>query len=408
MPEYREIPGAVTAPRGFKAAAVHCGIKQQAEDLALIVSDCPAAAAATVTTNTFRAAPTFVTQEAVSNGIAQVIVANSGCANAATGEQGMSDARTMARLAAEATGVAAEDVIVCSTGIIGRRLPMDKVAEGIKQAAQRLTYEGGEEAARGIMTTDTAPKLVAVEFEVAGVTCRLGGICKGAGMICPQMATMLCFLTTDAAIEAPLLRSALLAAVEHSFNCITVDGDMSTNDTVAILANAQAGNRPLAAADDEGYFAFRQALDFVTQTLAKKIAADGEGCSKFIEIVVTGAQSWEQARMVGRAVANYNLFKTAIYGGDFNWGRIAAALGSSKVPVDPAAVTIRLQGITAWQGRPVELDMKECRSALEGRQVSVEIDLGLGQATARVWTCDLTPDYVHSNAAYEVPESQGD
>ncbi len=404
MSEFRRIPGAVTAPRGFKAAAVNCGIKPGTYDLALILSDQPAAAAATVTTNTFRAAPTYVTQEVVSDGVAQAVVANSGCANAATGEEGMRNARAMRRLAGEALGIKVEDVIVCSTGHIGDQLPMDKIASGIEVAAGQLSEDAGEEAARGIMTTDTVPKFVAVEFEVAGTTCRLGGICKGAGMICPNMATMLCFLTTDVAIDAELLRAALREAVECSFNCITVDGDMSTNDTVAILANGAAGNAKLTSAEDDGYLAFREALNFATQTLAKNIAADGEGCSKFIEIVVTGAESWEQAREVAKAVANYNLVKTAIYGGDFNWGRVAAAIGSSRVSIDPANVTIRIQGMTAWDGQVADYDLAEGCKALEAKEVRVEVGLGLGHAVATVWTCDLTPEYVRSNAAGEVCE----
>ena len=264
MNQFREIPGAVTAPQGFLAAAINCGIKPHQADLSLVCSERAATAAVTVTTNRFRAAPTYVTQEHAADGCARAIVTNSGKANAATDERGWAMARQMTELAGEALGIPASEVLVCSTGHIGDLLPMDKIAAGLPRLAAALRSDGGEEAARGIMTTDTFPKHMAVEFDAGGKPVRLGGICKGAGMICPNMATMLCFLTTDLGLPADLLRPALREAVDRSFNCVTVDGDMSTNDTVIMLANGASGVS-VTHAEDPGYLAFVQALRHVTR-----------------------------------------------------------------------------------------------------------------------------------------------
>lgn len=393
------IDGGITAPQGFSGAAVNCGVKPEALDLALIYSDRPAAASATVTTNTFRAAPTFIAQEHTANGQAQAIVANSGNANAATGPKGMENAQQMAQLAGQTLGLPPEDVVVCSTGHIGIQLPMDNIAAGIAQASSRLSRDNPELVARGIMTTDTFPKMVSVQFEVAGTAVKMGAIAKGAGMICPHMATMLCFITTDLAIAPDILRTSLREAVEHSFNCISIDGCMSTNDTVAILANGAAGNSVLTSSQSEGYEAFMAALGYVTRELAKMIARDGEESTKFVEITVTGAQSWEQARQVGHAIANYNLLKCSIYGEDFNWGRLAAALGSSRQSFDPASVTLTLAGMTVWdRGGVVECDQTKAQRRMQADEINIEVDLGLGEASATVWTCDLTPKYVQFNA----------
>ncbi len=392
------IDGGITAPQGFSGAAVNCGIKPEAPDLALIYSDRPAAAAATVTTNSFRAAPTFLTQEHTADGQAQAIVANSGNANAATGAPGLENAREMAELAAQACDVPSKDIIVCSTGSIGIQLPMDKIAGGIEQASKQLSRDNPELVARGIMTTDTFPKMVAVQFEVGDKQVKMGGIAKGAAMICPQMATMLCFVTTDLAIAPEVLEASLHEAVERSFNCITIDGCMSTNDTVAMLANGAADNDPITSPESDGHESFAAALGYVTTELAKMIARDGEEATKFIEITVKGAQSWEQARNVGRAIANYDLLKCSIYGEDFNWGRIAASLGSTRAAFDPAKVTLTMAGITVWdQGEAVEYDEEEAARCMQAEEMSIEVDLGLGEATATVWTCDLTPEYVRFN-----------
>ena len=407
---YRVIPEGITAPQGFCAAAVHCGIKPAALDLILIYSDRPAAAAATITTNSFRAAPTFVTEEHTADGRAQAIVANSGNANSVTGTPGLVNALEMGRLAGAALGVDDRDVVVCSTGLIGIPLPMDKIAAGIQQASQELGRDNPELIARGIMTTDTSPKMVSVAFDVDGTRVKLGGIAKGAGMICPDMATMLCFITTDLAIEPNLLKSSLGEAVGRSFNCISVDGCMSTNDTVAILANGAAGNPPLGSAQAQGYEAFAAALGYVTRELAKMIVRDGESASKFAEITVKGADSCEQARLVGRTIANYNLLKCSLYAEEINPGRLAAALGSSRVAFDPNRISLTLAGITVWeQGAAFTYDEAEARRLMQADEVSIDVDLGLGEAEATVWTCDLTPEYVTENAGpdtYECPGGQ--
>jgi glutamate N-acetyltransferase/amino-acid N-acetyltransferase len=411
QPSFRDVPGAVTAPQGFRAGAINCGIKPHQLDLALVCSDLPATAAVTVTTNRFRAAPTRVTEEHAADGSARAVLTNSGMANAATDERGMASARRMADLAGEALGIPAGEVLVCSTGHIGDQLPMDKISAGIPRLVAALRPDGGEEAAHGIMTTDTFPKHLAVEFEVDGKAVRLGGICKGAGMICPNMATMLCFLTTDLAVPPELLRPALREAVDRSFNCITVDGDMSTNDTVILLANGASGVA-VTGAGDSAYCAFRAALGHVTRELAKMIARDGERCTKFVTIRVTGAESFAQARQVGRVVANYRLLQAALFGGDYNWGRLAAAVGCAGDFIDPGRVTLTMAEITPWEkGQNRDFDLAEARRRMQEKEILIEVDLGLGVAEATVWTCDLTPGYVEYNAEYETSlfgEREGD
>ncbi len=396
---FEVIDGGITAPEGFCGAGVQCGIKPDSLDLMLLHSEPRAAVAVTVTTNSFRAAPTYVTQEHTADGWAHAIVANSGNANSVTGEQGMANARLMAELAATALDVRAGDVIVCSTGKIGEQLPMDRIEAGIAQAAGQLTRDDPESIARAIMTTDTFPKMVAVQFPVGDATVNMAGITKGAGMICPEMATMLCFITTDLAITPDILKIGLQQTVQQSFNCISVDGCMSTNDTVAILANGVAGNTPIVSDDSEGYAAFLAALTYVTQELAKMIARDGEGATKFIEITVAGANGWEHARYIARTIANYDLLKTAIFGQDFNWGRIAAAIGAADAALDPGTITITCAGITAWdRGSVADFDRAEAKSAMQADEILIEVDLGIGDAQATVWTCDLTYDYIKENA----------
>lgn len=405
MADFKPIHGGVLAAKDFVAAAINCGIKKDKLDLVMIHSLRPAAAAATLTQNKFRAAPTYVTQEAVADGNAQTIIANSGNANCATGEQGMLDAWRMAALAGNATGVEATEVIVCSTGHIGDVLPMDKIEAGIATVAEKLSADNAELAAQGIMTTDSYPKSCAAEFEVNGVTCRIGGIAKGAGMIHPNMATMLCFLCTDVAIDAKLLRQLLAECVEKTFNCISVDGDMSTNDTVAILANGAAENETIVYADDKGSAAFKAALLYVCTELAKLIAFDGEGATKAVTIRVTDADSFDEARAVAKGIANYNLCKCMFYGMDFNWGRVAAAIGATLLDVDPALMTIEIQGVRAWhRGVPEPFDLQAARRLLKNREILVKVSLGKGDAEATVWTCDITPEYVNLNAEYESTE----
>jgi glutamate N-acetyltransferase/amino-acid N-acetyltransferase len=397
---YELISGGVLAAEGFVAAAVSAGIKPEGVlDMVMIHSLYPAAAAATLTQNTFRAAPTCVTAEAVADGTARTIIVNSGNANCATGAQGLADARRMGEVAAAATGVAVTDTIVCSTGRIGVPLAMEKIERGIHQLARSLSRDDPFRIARGILTTDTVEKISTTRFTVQGQTVHLGGICKGAGMICPHMATMLCFITTDLAITPQLLQQTLTEAVTHSFNCISVDGDMSTNDTVAVLANGAAGNTALQTESDEGFADFRAALNHVCRDLARQIVRDGEEVSKFLEIQVTGAPDYETAHTLARHLANYNLFKCVLFGGDFNWGRIVAGLGSSMLPFDPARTTVTWQGLVAWQGgEPQAYDEAAAQAAAQADDHLIIVDLGDGAASCTYWTSDLTPGYVEYNA----------
>ncbi|MBM3499879.1 MAG: bifunctional glutamate N-acetyltransferase/amino-acid acetyltransferase ArgJ [Armatimonadetes bacterium] len=400
---HTDIPGNVTAPRGFRAAAMNCGVKAGKPDLVLIHSDHPAAVAATLTTNQFRAAPTYVTERAVADGYARTIVANSGNANCATGAQGMENAYRMARAAAAATGVLPSEVVVCSTGVIGHQLPIEKIESGIASLGGQLGQTAPEVIAQAVMTTDTYPKAVSIEFDLGGVPARIGGICKGAGMIHPNMATMLAFFTTDVGIAPELLRRALRTAVMESFNCISVDGDQSTNDTVAILANGACGAPSLACEDDPRYTAFAEALRYCCTEQAKKIAWDGEGATKRITIHVTGARTWDEARQIGRHLANYTLLKVAYYARDFNWGRVAAGAGAAGVCIDPYRVTIDWCGIRTFaSGEPVAHDMAAGRKALAERDIEVTVHLGLGEACCTVWTCDLAPGYIEFNAVDEL------
>lgn len=394
-----EIPGSVCASEGFSAAGVTAGIKESGQpDLALIVSDRRASAAGVFTTNRLVAAPVLVSREHIRDGSASAIVVNSGNANACTGDQGLADARRMAHVSGEVLGVPAGSVLVASTGVIGHALPMERVESGIRAAARSLGRDGSH-AARAIMTTDTRPKEIAVEIRHGESAFRLGGIAKGVGMIGPKMATLLGFVTTDAAVWPEVLQSSLRAAVERSFNCITVDGDMSTNDTVLLLANGASGvqigpGSPL-------HTAFAAGLLHVCTHLARELARDGEGATKLIEIEVLGARSPAQARLVAMTMANSPLFKTAIFGNDPNWGRALAAAGRSGVPVDPSAMTLHLAGIpVARAGQALPFDAAAARSALESEEVRVVLDLGQGRSSAKVWTCDFSYDYVRINAEY--------
>ncbi|MEA3403256.1 MAG: bifunctional glutamate N-acetyltransferase/amino-acid acetyltransferase ArgJ [Armatimonadota bacterium] len=393
------IEGGLLVADGFVAAAAAAGIKPQGLDMMLLHSRAPASAAATITTNRFRAAPTYVTERHVADGSARTVIANSGNANAATGVRGMENAERMVELAARETQVPVDETLVCSTGRIGAQLPMEAIEAAIPDLCVGLSRDSARDAARAIMTTDTVPKECSVELEIGGRRVGIGAIAKGAGMICPNMATMLCFICTDAAIEAPVLQGALREAVERSFNCIAVDGDMSTNDTVIALANGQAGNEAISDPESTPFRDFAAALDYVTRDLAKKIARDGEGASKFVQVRVTGAESWQEARAVGRAVTRSNLVKTCIFGEDFNWGRIAAAVGASGVEVDPARCAIAIGGVLAFEaGGPVDYDEDAAAAVMSADEVQIDIDLRLGRETAVCWTCDMTPQYVELNA----------
>lgn len=392
--------GAVTYPKGFLASGVRAGIKTEGEDVALICSESPASAAGVFTTNVVKAAPVLVTRSRVPRRTCRAVIANSGNANACTGEHGMRDAVEMAAHTARLLQVPEEDVLVASTGIIGRRLPMKKISAGIEDAVRSLSADGGDKAARAIMTTDTRPKEASVEIEIGGKTVRIGGMAKGAGMICPNVATMLTFITTDAAISPEMLQRSLARSAEVSFNCLTVDGDTSTNDTVLLLANGMADNQVIAT-EGPGLSEFKRGLDLVTTDLAKQIAADGEGATKLVEIVVEGAASYEDCRQIAKTIANSPLVKTAIFGCDPNWGRILAAAGRAGVEFEPWAVSLSLGDVLLVNaGEPVEFSENAAHEYLTGPEVLVNLRVGGERFRATVWTCDFSYDYVKINAEY--------
>ena len=395
----QEMEGGVTAPRGLQAAGVTAGVKARGKDLALIYSPARAAAAGVFTTNRVKAAPVLLTRSRLARGEAHAVVVNSGNANACTGPEGYRDAVAMAELAAAELGVPPHAVLVASTGIIGQRLPMERLARGIKRAAKNLSPQGGADAARAIMTTDTRPKQLAVEFQLKGRPVRVGAMAKGAGMIGPHLATMLAVITTDALVPAPLLGQCLGQAVEHSFNCITVEGDTSPNDMVLLLANGQAEAGEISPR--RGLRRFQQALDHVCRGLARAIAADGEGATKLISLTVKGAASFPQARQVALTVANSPLVKTAIFGGDPNWGRVLAAAGRAGVRLKPELLELWIgpaQVVKA--GQATNRDCRRAARALAGPRVDLTLDLNQGNQQATVWTCDLTYGYIELNAEY--------
>ncbi|MBU0568276.1 bifunctional glutamate N-acetyltransferase/amino-acid acetyltransferase ArgJ [bacterium] len=389
----------ITAAKGFRASGISCGIKEEGLDLALLYSDVQAAAAAVFTANKVKAAPVLISQQHIENGRIQAIVANSGMANCCTGEQGLKRAALMAELTAVKLNIAPESVLVASTGKIGSQLPMEKIGPGIKEAAANLSRDGGKDAARAIMTTDTRPKEAALEVELFGQKVTLGGMAKGAGMIHPKMATMLAFITTDALISPLLLKKALLHSVEQSFNMITVDGDMSTNDMVVILANGLAGEEIIFGSRE--FDLFQAALDELAIDLARQIPADGEGATKLLEIKVKGALTEEAARRFAREVVRYTEVKAAFYGADPNWGRIMAALGQTGQEIDPEKVDIYFEDqLMAKGGCKAPFDPIRIGTIMKQKEIKVEINLNLGQAKATAWGCDLSPEYVQINAHY--------
>ncbi len=388
------------APLGYRAAGVAAGIKPSGNpDVTLIVSDFPSSAAGLFTTNRVCAAPVTVSREHLADGRARAIAVNAGCANAVTGERGMQDARAMAATAAAALGLGPEDVLVASTGVIGRHLPMDRLRDGLSHAAAELSADGGPAAARAILTTDTRPKEIAVEMEVDGRPVRIGGICKGSGMIAPNMATMLAFLTTDAAVDPALLHAELRDAADQTINCVTVDGDTSTNDSLFLLANGASGVR--IAAGTPGHTAFRAGLLHVCRHLGRELARDGEGATKLVEVRVTGAKSEPEARQVARSIANSPLVKTALFGNDPNWGRVLCAAGYSGVEFDAALLSLQICGHPlVSKGEPIPFEEAAVSAAMKVPEVTVHLDLGRGEAHGFYWTCDFSYDYVRINAEY--------
>jgi glutamate N-acetyltransferase / amino-acid N-acetyltransferase len=397
----RRIDGGITAPSGFRATGLHCGIKASGKpDLSLIVSDTPAAAAGVFTINLAKAPPIYLCQDhlASSGGRAVAIVTNSGCANACTGPQGVADAKEMAQLTASALGCKIDHVLVASTGVIGVNLKMDKLRAGIPMAAAALDAEGGAAAARAIMTTDPFPKECGVEVTTPAGTFRVGGMAKGSGMIEPRMATMLGYLTTDAQVDPAMLQRAVSQAARYTFNAITVDGEPSTNDCVLALANGASG----VAIDEALYPALFEGLRAVAHELALGVVRGGEGASKLISITVTGAASDGDAWMAARAIANSPLVKTAVHGGDPNWGRLVAAAGRSGAKFVLNGARVQIGDLVLFEhGRPFDELAPQAAEYLRGKDLAIKVDLGAGGTfTATVWTCDLSAEYVKINAEY--------
>ena len=398
----KQIEGGITAVSGIRAAGIHAGIKTaDAKDVALIVADAPAAAAGVFTKNSVTAAPVIVCREHLNDGRAQAVIVNSGNANACTGEVGMANAQQMAAAAAAQLGIDAHLVLVSSTGVIGQQLPMDKIESGIHAAAGALSSEGGSDAAEAIMTTDTHPKSAAVEVEIDGVPVRIGGIAKGSGMIAPNMATMLSYLTTDAQINAETLQAALNSVVDDTYNLLTVDTDRSTNDTVLILATGHAANAEITTADGENYEAFCEGLLFVCTALVKMLARDGEGATKLVEVVVTRAKNRDDAEKAARAVAESPLVKTAVFANDANWGRIMMAIGKSGAAFDPYQVDVWLADYQLVKdGMDAGYDEDKATALFAQDPVRITIDLRAGDAEITMWTCDYSYDYIRINADY--------
>ena len=391
----------VTFPKGFQAAGVKAGIKKSGNlDVAVIYTEKEAAVAGTFTKNAVAAAPVHVSKEVVVTHKAHAIVANAGCANACTGAQGEADAAAMQRIAADALGCSAQDVIVGSTGIIGQLLPMDKVEQGIHAAVKNLSVDGSVDAGNAIITTDTYSKAGATSVMIGGKEVRFGIIAKGSGMIRPDMATVLCFITTDADIDGMLLQEALSEVIEHSLNMISIDGDMSTNDMAIVLANGAAGN-PKITEKNADYEAFKETLLALCQGISEKIAADGEGATKFITVHVKGAKSFADAKTIGMSVANSPLVKTAFFGEDPNWGRVICAVGYAGVPMDPNHTTVQFGGIPVYaDGVGVSYDEDALRAVMTAHDIVVEVDLKDGDSEAKVWTCDFSYEYVKINGEY--------
>ncbi len=389
--------GTVTSPQGFRAGAVSCGIKASKKlDLAILCSDERCVAAGVFTTNAIKGAPVILSQKHLQDRRAQAIVVNSGCANACTGDMGVADADEMATLAAEKLSISPEDVLVASTGVTGVALPMDRVRVGIREIS--ITEDEGHDLARAMMTTDTFAKetAVSVEAEPGGFT--VGGVAKGSGMIHPNMATMLCFLTTDAAVDPRFLQSALQQAVDSSFNMVTIDGDTSPSDMVALLANGLARNKTIS---DGNGGVFQKALHEVCLHLAKCIARDGEGATKLLEVAVEGALTVTEARLAARTVAGSSLVKAAMHGNDPNWGRIVAALGRSGAKVTETRLDVYLNNVCVMrQGCPVPFDNQKVGASLASEEVFLKLNLNLGGGKATAWGCDLSEEYVTINSAY--------
>ena len=396
--------GGVCAAKGFQASGVHCGIRknQTKKDLALIFSEVPAKAAAVYTTNAVKGAPLLVTKQHLENGMAQAVICNSGNANTCNAN-GVEIAEQMCTLVSKQLHIDAKDVLVASTGVIGKVLDIQPIAEGIPPLVKSLGMNS-KDAAHAIMTTDTTIKEIAVEFEVGGVVCRLGGIAKGSGMIHPDMATMLVFLTTDCAISAQMLKKALSSDVTQTFNMLSIDGDTSTNDMVTVMANGLAGNAEISE-EGKAFDTFMKALNTVTVHLCRSIAADGEGATKLLECVVTGAKDEAQAKIAAKSVVCSSLLKAAMFGADANWGRVLCALGYSKSGIDPQTVDVSFRSkageiVVCEKGAGVDFSEEKAKEILLESEIEILVCLNSGNAKATAWGCDLTYDYVKINGDY--------
>ena len=389
-------------PKGFKASGIHCGLKKKRKDLALIVSDRLCSAAALFTTNAVKAAPVVlgIEQMKKNRGRVKAVVVNSGNANCMTGERGMQDARKMVSSMAALLGAGEDTVIVSSTGIIGEFMDMKPVLGGMDKLVRELSEDGLQDAAEGIVTTDRFVKIASREFELKGKSITITGIAKGAGMIHPNMATTLCYIMTDARMSAKAVKKALKFSADTSFNAITVDGDMSTNDTMILMANGAAGN-PVIKDNSEEFSVFKGRLEAVAMDLARMIVMDGEGANRFIEVSVTGAKTLKDARMAAKSIAGSLLVKCAVLGGDPNWGRIASSVGASGAVFDPGKLVIRLDGVTFFSGgRAVKHVDRKKSKVFKGKSVRIEAELSAGSHEARVYSCDISKKYITLNSFY--------
>lgn len=393
--------GTIVTPKGFKAAGVHAGLRYAKKDLGVIVCDVPASCAAVYTQNHFQAAPLKVTQQSIAaEQKLQAVVVNSACANACTGERGLKDAYEMRELCAQQFSIAPHLVAVASTGVIGEFMPMEKIREGMKKLQPGDLPENAEAFQTAILTTDTVMKKACYQTTIDGKTVTIGGAAKGSGMIHPNMATMLAFVTTDANISSPVLQEALRSITDVSFNQITVDGDTSTNDMVIVMASGLAGNKELTP-DHPDWENFYEALKKTCEDLAKQIAKDGEGATKLIEVRVNGAKTDDDAKKIAKKIVGSNLVKTAVYGADANWGRIIGAIGHADAAVNPDNVDISFGSIVMLKGsEPQPFSEEEASAYLQNDEIIIEVDLHLGNGTGVAWGCDLTYDYVKINASY--------
>ena len=399
------ISGGVCAAKGFRASGVHCGIRKNRtkKDLTLIYSEKPASAAAVYTTNLVKGAPLKVTKKHLENGIAQAVICNSGNANTCNAN-GIEIAEQMSALLANELNIEPNDVVVASTGVIGQPLDIEPIAKGIPILVEQLSADGGIDAAEGIMTTDTIKKEIAVEFTVGGKLCKMGGIAKGSGMIHPNMATMLVFITTDACISPSMLQKALSNDIQNTFNMISIDGDTSTNDMVSVLANGMAGNKEITS-DDADFAEFMKALNTVTVHLCRMIVSDGEGATKMLECSVSGAKDIENAKKVAKSVVCSSLLKAAMFGSDANWGRVLCAIGYSGADVDVEKVGVSFisakgEIVVCDNGAGVSFSEEKAKEILLEKEIEIKVTLGDGEACATAWGCDLTYDYVKINGDY--------